>query len=287
MVQNGLTPEKRTSTEDKKIENLLGFRKFYRRFMQAYGREGYIDSNYNTAAMDDPAPYFSPIKTASVIKLRQSRRGRSEVDLEKEPQMKSPDHIPKSAVLEKSPGRGDFSRTTKSRQLKESEPFPRKGLAAKMAFADTVNKNDLLSHEVSFSPQQNETSNYALSSRNNGTGAMDPGNVVVFDKRHMKQFLLGVWDQMGTHLGTISSLQRKLDQTIETRNQARLFQKKGEVNSYGVPVYEKKRSRKKRVSPNLTSRVSQEKNQKTSAENCSRSRNTCASHPRQTRVEKD
>lgn len=284
-----MIPGKGTRAEDKQIENLMGFKKFYGRFMQAYGREGYIDSNYGTAQQQDSTAYFSPIKTASVIKLRQTRRGRSNVDWEKEPQMKSPDHIPKSAVLERSPRKMELSWTTKSRQLNDAEPSPRKGLRAKMAFANTVNKNELLSNEVSFSRHPHETSNYAMSSRNmnNGASGVDPGNVVVFDKRQMKQFLLGVWDQMGMHLGTINSLQKRLDQTIETRNKERDFQKKGALNSYGVPVYEKKRSKKKRVRAIVTRRACLASSPKISAANCSRTtsdRRLITNRPRSIRV---
>lgn len=215
--------------------------------MDVYGREGYIDSNYNTQRAEE-ASYFSPIKTASIIKLKQSKRDKSLVDLEREPQVKSPDQIPKSAILETSPLSNALinSNIINSRKFKEAEPSPRNPLNSTIGFGHPIKKNDLLSNEVSFTGKlTNQCSNYVPSPRNRSfiEQLEGDGNVVVFDKKQMKQFLLGVWDQMSTHLGTINSLQQKLGQSADFLDG---FEKKGKrkksykkTNEYGVPIYEK------------------------------------------------
>jgi hypothetical protein len=177
--------------------------------------------------------------------------------METEPQAKSPDHIPQSAVLEKSPLSNAIisSSIMNSRKFKEAEPSPRNPLKPNIGFGQPIRKLDLLSNEVSFTGKQsNPCSNFALSPRE--TSMMQQlegqGNVVVFDKKQMKQFLLGVWDQMSSHLGTISSLQKKLDATQESLDFGKMFKKnkskskqKTRTNMYGVPVYERSSSKKK------------------------------------------
>lgn len=169
--------------------------------MNVYGREGYIDSNYNT--LNDEAPYFSPIKSASVIKLRGSSKNKLTFDFHKEPQTKSPDQIPKSAVL-------DLKR--------DSHPSPRNPLRNIYPFDQYKKKQEMKTSIIK----------------------EDPADVVVFDKKQMKQFLLGVWDQMSSHLGTIKSLKKKLGNPLDFGQiQKNAFMKKNiRINSYGVPIYQ-------------------------------------------------
>lgn len=87
------------------INSLLGFQKFYSKFMEAYGREGVIDeedisTNFDEKVVMGKSNYFSPIQQASKIKLKSKSPAKSMMQFENEPMAKSPDLIPKSEVFD-------------------------------------------------------------------------------------------------------------------------------------------------------------------------------------------
>lgn len=87
------------------VNSLLGFHKFYSKFMDVYGREGVIDeedisTNFDERVVTGKSNYFSPIQQASKIKLKWKSPAKSMVQFENEPMAKSPQLIPKSEVFD-------------------------------------------------------------------------------------------------------------------------------------------------------------------------------------------
>ena len=87
------------------VNSLLGFQKFYSKFMDVYGREGVIDeedisTNFDEKVVMGKSNYFSPIQQASKIKLKSKSPAKSMMKFENEPMAKSPDMIPKSEVFD-------------------------------------------------------------------------------------------------------------------------------------------------------------------------------------------
>ena len=210
----------------------MGFKKFYTKFLDYYGREGYIDSNYNTPNLEtEENMYASPIKSASIIKLKNPMKGRSLFDIDKEPQAKSPDHIPKSEVLDyqKLSNTVETSEVLTNKIFREPQPSPRIPLKSVIQYVESIRKTDLLSKEISYNAKDDQEN-----------------KVVVFDQTQMKQFLLGVWDQMNKHLGAIDCLKEKLTEINDVDLGSNFKKKNLKKNEYGVPIYEEVKTKNKK-----------------------------------------
>ena len=205
------------------IESLNGFKHFYDKFMNVYGREGYIDSNYTTINIDkEKFEYTSPIKSASVIKLKNCKKLKVMSKTDNEPQTKSPKNIPKSTILDSRKTSKSFetSEILTNKRFKELEPLPRIKRQSMMKQTGIIKQNELLSHDISIELDKNN----------------NESKVVVFEKKQMKQFLLSVWGQVTEHIGAINTLKQKLSKTSDVSD----FKKKSlKKNSYGIPIYEK------------------------------------------------